>query len=210
MLGIAEALDNEHRVINWVYPSRDKLIEEHAADLVAKLREVADEYPGEPIHFVTHSMGGLVVRAAANHPECPREARQGRAVLLAPPNRGAAFARHWSKNRLMRWYFGEHAGRQLMETPEDGFDYLGHFPSTMRVLVVAGDFGINWKVEGQDDGKVAVEETRLKTPHRFVQIHAGHSWIAWWPTAIRLAEAFLEPAREPARVTAGSLRESQE
>ena len=62
------------------YPSREKSIQEHAEDLVVALQKTAEENPGELIHFVTHSLGGIILRAALNHPDCPEEAKKGRAV----------------------------------------------------------------------------------------------------------------------------------
>ncbi len=179
------------RVVNWGYASRTKMIEAHARDLATELRRIATGHPGEPISFVTHSLGGLVVRAALNRPDCPEEARRGRVVLLAPPNRGSALARRLSGFAPARWVFGKHAGRELMETPEDGFDALGDFPPSCGVLVLAGDAGLNPWIPGPDDGKVGVDETRLSTPHRLRRVRAGHSWIAWAPQAVLAARDFL-------------------
>ncbi len=66
----------------WDYPSRSYTIEEHAQFLVEELKSCRERYKGVPIHFVTHSLGGLILRAALNHPDCPKEAKIGRAVLL--------------------------------------------------------------------------------------------------------------------------------
>ncbi len=177
------------KVLNWRYPSRDRTVSQHAEVLVARLQELASERPGRPIHFVAHSLGGLVVRAALNHPACPGEARLGAAVLLAPPHRGSALARRLSHFPLARRLFGEHAGRELMEA--DGFDRLGAFPSGLKVLVLAGTAGFNPWIPGPDDGKVGVEETGLPTPHVLKRLRAGHSWIAWSPGALSAARAFL-------------------
>ena len=68
-----------YSVLNWNYPSRQKTIEGHAEDLVEKLAHIAEKHPGEPISFVTHSMGGLVVRQTLNLPGCPKEAQMGKA-----------------------------------------------------------------------------------------------------------------------------------
>ena len=180
------------RVVNWGYASRAKIIQDHAGDLVQRLKDIAAAHPGEPVSFVTHSLGGLVVRAALNRPDCPAEARRGRAVLLAPPNRGSALARKLSGAAPVRWVFGRHAGRELMETPEDGFDALGVFPDSCEVLVLAGAAGANPWIPGPDDGKVGVEETRLRTAHAHRRVKAGHSWIAWSPETIRVVRRFLE------------------
>ncbi len=183
------------KTLNWRYPSRSRTIADHAEALVGDLRKVAEAHPGEPIAFVTHSLGGLVVRAALNRPDCPQEALHGRIVLLAPPNRGSAMARKLSGLFPARWVFGNHAGRELMETPEDGFDRLGTFPEGVQVLVLAGDLGCNPWIMGPDDGKVGVEETALPTPHVLRRVHAGHSWIAWSPNVIREVRHFLTAKR---------------
>lgn len=78
-------------VIPYGYESTEKKIEEHAQDLVECLQMIALESPGEPINFITHSMGGLVLRSAINKPNCPIEAKIGKAVLLGPPNQGACW-----------------------------------------------------------------------------------------------------------------------
>ena len=77
----------------WDSPSRGLTIEEHAQILVRELQKCANEHKGDPIHFVTHSLGGIILRATLNHKDCPEEAKIGRAVLLAPPNQGSSFAR---------------------------------------------------------------------------------------------------------------------
>lgn len=62
MYYLAGPLENEKMdITHWGYPSRDKKIVEHGADLVLELQKTALENPGQPIHFMTHSMGGLIL-----------------------------------------------------------------------------------------------------------------------------------------------------
>jgi len=176
-------------VINWDYPSRSKMIEDHGLDLVACLKEIAKKRPGKPIHFITHSLGGVIVRSALNHPDCPQEAKMGKAVLIAPPNQGAIFARKFKSFIFFRGMMGKHAGYELMHTPD--FEHIGQFPSTKEVLVIAGNLGFNPYIKESNDGKVAVKETFLSTPHMHCIVGAGHSWICFSPKVIRVAKAFL-------------------
>ena len=73
----------------------------------------------------------------------------------------------------------------------NNFDYLGNFPSNIPVLIIAGDFGYNPILTGKNDGKVAVDETFLSTPHEHETVHAGHSWISYNSKAINLAKKFI-------------------
>jgi triacylglycerol esterase/lipase EstA (alpha/beta hydrolase family) len=180
------------KVYLWFYPSRLKTIEEHGHSLTDLLNFIVKRHPDSPICFATHSMGGLVVRSAVNQAECPVEAKLGKAVLIAPPNRGSAYGRFLNAFEGFREIAGPYAGRQLMTTPEDGFDFLGQFPPSMQVLVIAGTCGFNLSIPGKNDGTVGISETRLSTPHEFKKIFAGHSWICHTPKTIEIAREFLE------------------
>lgn len=178
-------------VTNWGYPSREKNIEDHGADLARQLKKMAQDNPGKPIHFLGHSMGCLVIRSALNHPDCPKEAKIGRAVLLAPPNKGAQYAQFLNKFFIPRWIAQNYAGKQLFT--KKNFDYLGQFPDTMeKVLVIAGTLGINPFIDGDNDGSVGVEETRLNTPHKHVTIKRGHQSITFSKDVFGIALDFLK------------------
>lgn len=178
-------------VTNWGYPSREKNIEEHGANLAQELKKIARQNPGEPIYFLGHSMGCLVIRSALNHPDCPKEAKIGRAVLLAPPNKGSTYARFLNSFSFPRWIAQDWAGKQLFT--KKNFDYLGEFPDTMdKVMVIAGTFGLNPFIKGDNDGSVAVEETKLNTPHKLVTINRGHHTIVMSKDVYGLALNFFK------------------
>lgn len=187
---VSKFKETGREVNNWAYPSRDKWIEEHGVDLVNMLNQMHRDQPIKGFDFVTHSLGGLVLRAALNHPECPEMAKQGKAVLLAPPNGGSCWARFlktipFSKKIAKRW-----AGKELLD--EEFFDYLRDFPPTLRVLVIAGNRGVNPFFMGEHDGVVAVRETYLNTPHEHVVIKAGHHDILSNKKALRMMTDFLD------------------
>ncbi|MCP5470157.1 MAG: alpha/beta hydrolase [Chlamydiales bacterium] len=183
----SEGLD----VVLWDYQSRKKTIEGHAEDLVIILQNIAREKPGQPIHFITHSLGGVITRVAVAHPNCPKEAKMGKAILLAPPNQGSCLARNFQSWKPMRWIFGKHAGRQLLDcSPEEMLD-LGKFPSTMEVVVIAGDKGNPLWFTKANDGKVSVHETQLDTPHIHITTPAAHSWIMTSRWTIDFSKDFL-------------------
>jgi pimeloyl-ACP methyl ester carboxylesterase len=192
MIPMGNALEKEGlNVYLWDYQSRSLTIEEHAANLVQVLKAIAVERPGESIHFVTHSLGGVITKTALNHPECPYEAKKGRAVLLAPPMQGSSMARAVSHITPVRWVFGEKAGQQLMTFDNKDMSALGAFPPTVDVLVISGKKGRQIFFNEQNDGKVSIEETRLDTSHEHRVIHASHSWIMTSRESIQMTKAFL-------------------
>lgn len=183
-------LESEKMVVNhWGYPSTEKKIVEHAQDLVIYLQELASKNPGEPIHFLTHSMGGLILRAAMNHPSCPPEAHIGKAVLLAPPNQGAVWGRLLGEFSISNFLGGNQSGYELMT--EFDFEHLGQFPDTKDVMVVAGNFSINPLIDGENDGTVAVSETYLTTPHKHRVILIGHKTILFSRQVSLLVKSFF-------------------
>lgn len=195
MIPLGNTLRNEGLdVYLWDYQSRKRSIEKHAEDLVEVLRAIAMMKPGEPIHFATHSLGGIIVRTAVSHPDCPREAKIGKAILLAPPNKGACLARNFQKWPLVGWVFGKRAGKQLMTFEEKDMAQLGEFPSSMRVLVIAGEKGTAfcaiW-IKEPNDGKVTIEETRLPTPHEHKILKVSHHWIMTSRESIAITKQFL-------------------
>src|SRR2546425_10488426 len=95
------------RVVNRSYPSTRRTIEQHAAALGRVVEEESHrlEEAGVPyeVNFVTHSLGGLVVRYLLTHADVPRARR---AVLLVPPNNGSLKARRFRRTLLYRLLYG--------------------------------------------------------------------------------------------------------
>lgn len=148
----------------WNYQSTRKSIEQHGCDLVLTLQEIARCNPGRPIHFVTHSVGALVLRAALNIPGCPMEAKIGRAVLFAPPNQGSSLARRFRGFWPVEVAMGNKCGGELRNYGPCEIACLGEFPPSMEVLVIAGTKGnLIWFCE-PNDGFLTVNETWLNTP----------------------------------------------
>lgn len=158
------------------FPSRKEYIDQTALRLVNYLRCLASYRPGEPIYFVAHSVGGIILRAALNHPECPVEAKVGRAVLLGPPNQGSIFARYFKNWPPIRFVIGEKSGYELMHyCPDTVASVFGEYPSTLQLLIVAGCRG-TCLVFGNEpnDGYVTIEETRTSAPHLHTVFPISH------------------------------------
>ncbi|MCB1181576.1 MAG: alpha/beta hydrolase [Chlamydiia bacterium] len=176
----------------WDYPSRKRSIQGHARNLLCILKAKASEKPGEPIHFVCHSLGALILRATLNMPGCPEEAKIGRAVLLAPPNRGSSFGQSVKDVLPAKWILGSGTGHQLINFDEcDIIRCLGNYPSTMDVMVIAGCKGNQFLFNKPNDGILTVEETYLNTPHYFYVLNEGHGKLITSCDTIMLTRHFL-------------------
>ncbi len=177
-----------YNVINYKYSSRSDTIEEHAKDLIILLNKIASENPNKPIFFLTHSLGGLVLRQALTLGECPDEAKIGKITMLAPPNNGVSIARKLGNFKIGRKILGDFSGKELMENIN--FLHLGEMPSEAKVLVIAGNVSFNPFLL-KSDGIIQIEETYLKTPHEHVIIKATHKSIMFSKQAFTLAKHFF-------------------
>lgn len=177
----------------WNYDSRKGFIEEHACKLFNTLQEIAALHPGEPIHFVCHSVGAVVLRAALNIPSCPREAKMGRAVLLAPPNQGSCLGRQYRNCPTLRAIMGNKSGWQLLNYGPCDMKVFGEFPATMQVLVIAGTKGSGLFFDQANDGYLTVNETRLNTPHYFTHYPITHGDLMTYPPVLCCIKRFLCP-----------------
>ena len=178
--------DEGYEAVSLNYPSTQGRIEEHAAQLA----RIIDNLEGaEKISFVTHSMGGLVVRRYLQDNE---DDRIGRLVMMAPPNRGAGLGRVLDKAGLFKPIFGP-AGPQMLEDAEDGI--LDLAIPTCSFGVIAGGKGdgegYNPLLPGDDDMVVEVENTKLEGMADFLLIPKTHTFIMEAPETIAAVKSFL-------------------
>jgi triacylglycerol lipase len=178
-----------YRVINVSYPSTRISIEDAADHWLGDIlkNQIAD--PTAKIHFVAHSLGGIVLRQYLTNHEIPN---LGRVVMLAPPNHGSELAERLRNNRLYRLATGP-AGQQLGTSESSVPSQLG--PADFELGVIAGDRSLNplfssW-ISGPDDGKVSVRSAKIPGAD-FLLVHHSHTWMAW--------------SREVSEATAGFLK----
>ncbi|NQV22213.1 MAG: alpha/beta fold hydrolase [Rhodospirillales bacterium] len=169
------------------YPSTRGSIADHAA----ALELILDRLEGaETVSFVTHSMGALVVRhLMARNGRWQRRIQIGRAVMIAPPNQGSEIADRLKGNGLYRGLYGR-AGQDL--TPEQA-DTIP--PYTHDFGIIAGGTGnqrgLNPLLDGDNDGIVSLDETRLDGAADFLMVPGTHTFLAGRSETITATLSFL-------------------
>lgn len=180
------------RTLNWEYHSTNCTFEEHARRLSCCLQQIAKDFPGEPINFVAHSSGALIVRAVLNMPECPKEAKDGRCALLAPPNKGSKFAKRFKDNFFAKSFVGTKSGCQLMNYDENDIQKcFGCFPENMQVLVISGTCGNSMWFCETNDGFITLSETELETPFYWVSFPVNHGDLLTSPDVLCCLRTFI-------------------
>lgn len=177
-----------YQVVSVTYPSRQQPVEELARDWLAPL--VAAQARATRLHFVTHSMGGILLRCHLRDHAIPN---LGRVVMLAPPNSGSELA-DWLKPTWLYRTVNGPAGQQL---GTNGLPRaLGPWPAGAGELgIIAGDVSLNplfsAHLPGPNDGKVTVASARLEGMRDFLTVPYSHTWLAWRPPVIDQVRAFL-------------------
>jgi len=162
-----------YRVVNIDYPSTEYPIEELAKQIHATVQLESES--ATRVHFVTHSMGGILVRYMESRWPI---GNIGRVVMLSPPNQGSEVVDRLGDYALFKRINGP-AGQQL---GKEGGSLLPALPPVdFELGVITGDRSINWilssMIPGTDDGKVSIESARVEGMKAFKVVHATHPMI---------------------------------
>lgn len=184
-----ELADNGYFVVNIDYPSREKTVEELATMAVGAGLEQCAEAKAGPVNFVTHSLGGILVRQYySNHdPE-----NVHRVVMMGPPNSGSEVVDNLKDVPGYELLNGP-AGMQLGTDPESVPNSLG--PVNFETGIIAGTQSINLILSAflpdPDDGKVSVESAKVEGMCGFVTLPVTHPFMMQNDAVISETIAFL-------------------
>lgn len=176
MTPVARRLEEEgYAVVNQGYPSRKHEIAELAERFVPLGIDACRQQDTDRIHFVTHSLGGILVRQyLARH---SLEAL-GHTVMLGPPNRGSQVVDNW-KDVPGYGLLNGLAGRQLGTDEHSVPLQLG--PVRFPVGIIAGTRSINLilsqSLPNPDDGKVSVENTKVDGMSDHLEVPHSHPFL---------------------------------
>lgn len=176
MIPMREALEAQHYiVVNVDYPSRDFPIATLAENAITPALTECRARKTSGIHFVTHSLGGILVRQYLSTQTIPELKR---VVMLAPPNKGSEVVDNLKNLAPFVWLHGA-AGTELGTEPTSLPNTLG--PVDFDLGVIAGTTSINLLLSlylpNPDDGKVSVESTKIDGMRDFIALPVSHPYI---------------------------------
>ena len=157
------------------------------AENAEKLQKFISSIEADSIHFVAHSLGGLVVRYLFDrYPD----QKPGRIVTLGTPHRPSHSAFQLSKCMATKFLLGKSINDGLLgEVPDWPSSYeLGSIAGTLR-------FGMGVVIPGlvlPNDGTVSVEETRLEGMSDHLTVACSHLGLLLSSTVFRAIDSFLQ------------------
>lgn len=160
---------------NQSYPSTKQKVEVSSEQYIGKALDALKAHAPTKIHFVTHSLGGLLIRYYLSHYTIKN---LGAIVMLAPPNQGSHVTERY---KSLFWYKTATgvAGQQLGISNNPFLTSLK--PINTKLLVIAGtrssDPWFNSVFDEAHDGKVSVSSTKLTESHEHITIEVGHTFI---------------------------------
>jgi triacylglycerol esterase/lipase EstA (alpha/beta hydrolase family) len=193
MQGLARFLAaNGYQTLNLGYPSTKQPIETIIRHIHPQVAEFAASVLHN-LHFVGHSMGGLVIRAYLHSLRPPN---LGRVVLLGTPNRGSEVADLLKDRWAYKKFFGP-AGQQLVTALETADELLGRVDYDLGVI--AGSRSIDpicSRIIGiPNDGRVSIESTKAAGMKDHVVIPVSHPFLPTNKQARQLILTFLQRGR---------------
>lgn len=191
---IAARLRHEgYAVINNSYPSREKTLPELSAHLRGQLEAAPAFRAATRVHFVTHSMGGLVARYFLHE---HRPANLGNVVMLSPPNQGSEFADFMREQETLKNFYSRVFGPAGEQLTTDFNHAVG--PVDYPLGIIAGTLSINPLAGyvlpdgGAHDGIVPVARMKIEGMTDMIEVPATHSLMMFNPAVGRQVSHFLK------------------
>ncbi len=181
-----------YTVHNFTYPSMKFSIEDIVLDTIEpKIKEISKE--AETLHFVTHSMGGIVLR---QYLQTCKLSNIGKIVMLAPPNQGSEVTDFFKNLRIYKWIYGP-AGQQLGTAKSDKAICVKLKDTGHNIGIIAGnwsfEFWFHWLFNKQEhDGKVSISSTKLKNMADHITVKLSHRNIVKSQYVCKLILRFLK------------------
>lgn len=182
-----------YNTVNLTYPSLRKDIPALTHWLNENLNRHGVWEKSNTVHFVTHSLGGLISGFyLQNFKGSIPENKMGRVVMLGTPHGGSEVADALKDFAPYRWIFGP-AGQQLTTAARKADQIQPWF----EVGIIAGTWGKlhpvgRFVMQGEHDGCVTIESTKVAGMKDHIIMPVSHSFIGWKPAAHKQIIHFLQ------------------
>jgi len=173
---IEDALASEgYLVRNESYPSTSDAIEILSETAITDGLGFCDQNKTGTVHFVTHSLGGILVRQYLQHHTI---SNLGRVVMLSPPNHGSEVSDLLKDYTIYQFILGP-AAQQLGTDKDSLTKHLRPVKGEIGIItgVSSSDPWFSPVIPGDDDGKVSVESAKLDEMSDFMTVPNGHTFI---------------------------------
>ena len=176
--------DGSLHAVFFTYPSLVGAMSDH----VRRLIECARAHKAQRLHFVGHSLGGLVILRAL---EVTGDLPPGRAVLLGSPLQGSRTAQSFARLPFGRALLGGALAEECIDwSPRE-------WSGRRDVGVIAGSMGLGVgrllaRLDDAHDGTVMVEETRLPGAKDHLVIPTSHTGLVFSAEVAQQTRHFLE------------------
>lgn len=154
-----------------------------------RLAEFLHSVPGETVHLIGHSLGGVITVKALQ--DKPIE-RIGRIVCLGAPLQGSRAARAVARLPGGRWFIGK-------SMPAFLGNAVDPWTAPMDLGLIAGSSPVGGGqllgLASPHDGTIAVEETRLEGATEHIVVRVSHLSMLWSRAVANQVVSFLESGR---------------
>ena len=178
-----------YRVLNVGYPSVRVPLEDLAARELPKRLRVRVPPEAPRVHFVTHSMGGVLVR---RYLELNPPPNLGRVVMIGPPNHGSELADRWLRVPGARFLAGPNLAN-LSTHSSFARSASTNVPYELGIIAgISAPFAWNSPLSRPHDGKVSLASTGLAGMRAQATVRSSHSLLPWHPRVLGHVASFLE------------------
>lgn len=189
MKKIARFFENKnYKTLNIEFPSTKYDISSLAKIIHQEVKEFAQQVT--KIHFIGHSIGGLIIRTYLNTYSLEN---LGRVVMLGTPNNGSEIADFLKDFYLYKKLYGP-AGQQLITDQSKFKNIFGSINYELGVIAGISSFHfIANKIIGKEsDGRVSVISTKVEGMKDHITIKSTHVGLTSNKEAWQFTKNFIE------------------
>jgi len=162
------------------------------AGAVSRLTRFVDRIDADQVHFIGHSLGGIVL---CRYFQLANPARPGRVVLLGSPVVGSSSARAVARHAMLRRVIGPLVNAELVDDCDPRTWQCGR---ELGLIAGTSPMGLGRffaRMQEESDGTVAVSETRLPGHSGHLALPVSHMGMLVSPRVARHVGEFLANGR---------------